>query len=85
MRIFWHQGGLHVHPDSKREGQLLAELFNGLKIGKPPELDGPTSSGQTSSGQDLADCIIGDHQIPPSSVVLNLNHKQTVIPIHKLR
>jgi hypothetical protein len=85
MRVFWHQGGLHVHPESKREGQLLAELFDHLKIGKPPELEGATSSGHTSGGQDLLDCIVGDYQIPPSGVVLESNHKQTVIPIHKLR
>ena len=85
MRVFWHQGGLHIHPESKREGQLLGELLNDLKVGRPPELDGPTTSGDTSSGQDLFDGIVRDHQVPPSSVVLNRDHKQTVIPIHKLR
>jgi hypothetical protein len=85
MRVFWHQGGLHVHPESKREGQLLTELFNCLKVGKPPELSGPTSSGQTSSGQDLADCIVVNHQIPPSSQVLTRNDKNPVIAINKLR
>lgn len=85
MRIFWHQGGLQVHPEGKREGQLLGELFKGLTVGRPPELDGPTSSGQTLGGQDLADCIVGDHQVSPSSEVLTRNNKQPVIAINKLR
>lgn len=85
MRIFWHQGGLHVHPESKREGQLLTELFDSLKMGKPPELSGPTSSGQTLGGQDLADCIVGDHQVSPSGQILARNDKNPVIAIDKLR
>jgi hypothetical protein len=85
MRVFWHQGGLHVHPESKREGQLLGELFNDLKVGKPPELDGPTCSGQTLGGQDLADFVVVNHQVLPSSEVLTRNNKQPVIAINKLR
>jgi hypothetical protein len=83
--VFWHQGGLHVHPESKREGQLLGELLNGLKVGKPPELDGPTTSGQSLGGQDLQDCLAGDHQILPSSNVLESHNKQTVVAINKVR
>ena len=85
MRIFWHQGGLQVHPESKREGQLLVELFDQLKVGKPPELEGATSSGHTLGGQDLLDCLVGDHEPLPSGKVLTPNNKQAVIPIHKLR
>ena len=85
MRVFWHQGGLHVQPEGKRESQLLGELLKVLKVERPPELDGPTSTGQTSGGQDLLDCLAVDHEIPPSSIVLNRDNKQTVVPINKLR
>ena len=85
MRVFWHQGGLHVHPESKREGQLLVELFDHLKVGKPPELSGATNSGHTSGGQDLLDCLVGNHEILPSGEVLEPHNKQTVISINKLR
>lgn len=85
MRIFWHQGGLHVHPESKREGQLLAELFDDLKFGKPPELERATSSGCTSGGQELLDALVGNHQILPSSDILQPHNKQTVVSINKLR
>ena len=85
MRVFWHQGGLHVHPESEREGQLLVELYDQLKIGKPLELSGAVSSGQTLGGQELLDCLSGDHQIFPSGNVLESHNKQTVVPINKLR
>lgn len=85
MRVFWHQGGLHIQPEGKRESHLLGELLKGLKVERPPEIDGPTCTGQTSGGQDLLDCLVVDHQVLPSGVVLQSDNKQTVVPINKLR
>jgi hypothetical protein len=38
MRIFWHEGGLHIHPESEREGRMLVEIVDRLKFEKPPEM-----------------------------------------------
>jgi hypothetical protein len=84
MKIFWHQGGLHVHPESKREGQTLAELLNHLTISKPPEAIASTGSGESSSGKDLFDSLTAEHQILPRGDAVKTTHKQSVVRINKL-
>ena len=52
MRIFWHEGGLHIQPESEREGRLLVELVSHLKFEKPPEMRDCIPGGETTSSRE---------------------------------
>ena len=84
MRIFWHEGGLHIHPESEHEGRMLVELVDRVKFEKPPEMQGFVSSGSSSSGECLFDRLVANHDVRPSGFSGKSHDKQTVIPIHKL-
>ncbi len=48
MRIFWHQGGLHVHPESKREAMKVEkEKFDAA----PCEIT-PSEAGASQEDKD---------------------------------
>lgn len=60
MRVFWWQGGLHIHPESDVETEAILVLLDALKPGKPPEFCGPPAQdvhhdklGQVERGLDL--------------------------------
>jgi len=36
MRIFWHQGGLRLEPETPEEVDALSVLISDLKLAKPP-------------------------------------------------
>ena len=85
MRIFWHNGGLQLSPESKRESELLNELLLNIKFERAPQMSGPSNAGQSSGGEDLLDFLVGNHRIAPSSLSRQTGNKDTVVPIHKLR
>ena len=85
MRVFWHDGGLQILPETPREGQLLVELLDKLKFGKPPEMLGSIPGGETtSSGESLYRSLVGNHQPSPSGFTGERDHKEHVIRIDKL-
>lgn len=45
MRIFWMQGGLHAEPENEVETEALLVLLSNLKYERPPEVDGPRTTG----------------------------------------
>lgn len=66
MRVFWHQGGLQLQPESKRETELLAELTKNIRFEEPPETQDCIPGGQTELGSDRAfECIVGGQQRGP--------------------
>jgi len=85
MRVFWYQGGLHVHPEDEHEGRLLSELFELVKFEKPPEMNGCSNEGSSSSCEELLNLVSAEHGIPPRGYTIKASDKNTVVPIHKLR
>jgi hypothetical protein len=85
MRIFWHGGGLHIHPETEREGRMLVELVEHLKFEKPPEMLYRTSSGTSSCCEDLFNSVGANHEISPSRNAGEAGNKNAVVSIHKLR
>ena len=85
MRVFWHEGGLHIHPESEHEGRMLVELVDHLKFEKPLEMQGFSGVGASSSCQELADCLIGNHEIPPSRLTCQPDNKKSVVRISERR
>jgi uncharacterized protein involved in type VI secretion and phage assembly len=85
MRVFWHEGGLHIHPESEHEGRMLVEIVDHMKFEKPPEMQVSNSSGSSSSCQELVDSLIGNHEVIPPSLTTQSNDKQPVVRIDKRR
>jgi hypothetical protein len=85
MRIFWHNGGLQLLPETKREGELLDELSRNVKFERPPETNGLSNLGESSGGEDVLDRLMGNHHALPSSSARKLGDKNAVISIQKLR
>lgn len=84
MRIFWHEGGLHVHPESEHEGRMLVELVERLKFEKPPEMQSCIPGGETSSSSEgLFGSLAVNHELRPSSLPSERDHEQHVISIRK--
>ena len=50
MRVFWWQGGLHAEPETDEERSALMTLWDGIKKGKPAEMEAPgfTGEGETT-------------------------------------
>ena len=85
MRIFWHEGGLHIHPESEHEGRMLVEIVDRLKFEKPPEMQVSNSSGSSSSCQELTNRLIGNHQVPPSSLATQSKDRHSIVRINERR
>ena len=85
MRVFWHQGGLHIHPESEHEGHLLVEIVDRMKFEKPPEMQVSNPSGSSLSCHELAGSLIGGHEVVPSSLTTQTNDKKPVIRINERR
>jgi hypothetical protein len=83
MRIFWHEGGLHIHPESEHEGRMLVDIVDRLKFEKPPEMQVTNASGSSSSCHELASSLIGSHEVIPPRFSREANNKQPVIRIDK--
>jgi len=83
MRVFWHNGGLRIHPESEHEGRMLVDIIDRLKFEKPPEMQVNNSSGSSLSCQELASSLIGSHEVVPPSLTGKTNNKQSVIRINK--
>lgn len=83
MRVFWHEGGLHIHPESEHEGRMLVDIVDGLKFEKPPEMQVSNSGGNTSSCQELTDCLIGNHEVVPPRLTAQAKNQQSVVRIDK--
>lgn len=85
MRIFWHEGGLHVQPENENEGQALVALVNNLKFGKPPGMLNCIPGGEAESGSDkLLELLMGDHEPRPRGLSGETHHEQRVVAINKL-
>jgi hypothetical protein len=79
MRIFWHQGGLHIEPEGENERNLLVEIVRNLKVGKPPEMQRRISGGCSESGsEDLFEALAGDHKAIPSSFTSQSHDKKHI-------
>ncbi len=83
MRVFWHQGGLHIEPESDQERKALVTLVDNAKFGKPPGTSIPGGVSELGSDQ-LFEAVVGDHQARPRSLSSNPKHKQFIVPINKL-
>jgi len=84
MRIFWHNGALTIQPESEREGQLLGELSQNLKFGRPSGMQNRIPSGETpSSGEGLFERIVTHHEARPSGLTGKRNDKQHIVAIDK--
>jgi len=84
MRIFWHNGSLMIEPESKREGDLLAELAENLKLGRPSGMQNRIPCGDTPSGSEgLYGALITHHEAGPSGLTSERNDQQHVIAINK--
>lgn len=84
MRIFWHNGGVHVMPENDEESKLLCKLTENLKMEKPPEMQYCIPSGDTPSGDGLFELVVGNEQTSPSGLSGKTNHKKQVICINEL-
>lgn len=84
MRIFWHDGGLQILPESAREAHLLVELVDQLKFGKPPEMRESIPGGETtSSSEGLFSSLSCNHELGPSSLSCESHDKKHVVSIRK--
>jgi hypothetical protein len=85
MRVFWHEGGLHIHPESEHEGRMLVEIVDRLKFEKPPEMQVSNSSGSSLSCDDLVGSLIGNHEVVPMGLTAQTDDKKPVIRINERR
>lgn len=84
MRVFWHNGGLVIEPESEREGQLLTELAENLKFGRPSGMQNRIPSGcSSSSSEELFNAVVGDHETSPSCLTSKRHDKQHVVAINE--
>ena len=83
MRIFWHQGGLHLEPESEQERDALVILVANAKFGKSPGTVIPSGSSELGGDQFL-DAITGNHKAGPRSLPSKANNQQHVVTIDKL-
>ena len=81
MRIFWHQGGLHIEPQSDDEPQALVGLLE--SVGTEPKPEMRTGSGSSELGSDgLLDAVVCDHEITPRRFARKSCDKDTVVAIN---
>lgn len=85
MRVFWYNGGLHIEPESKSETDLLSRVVKSLRFEEPPKLGANSDGLPVLSGQDALELLIGNQQPTKSGVQRQQIHKQSVIPIRKVR
>lgn len=85
MRVFWHEGGLHIHPESEHEGRLLVEIVDRMKFEKPPEMQVRNPSGSSLSCDELAGSLIGSHEVVPVGLTTQTNDKNPIIRINERR
>jgi hypothetical protein len=83
MRIFWHQGGLHIEPEGESERNLLVEIVQNLKVGKPPEMQRRIPSGCSASGsEDLFKALVANHEASPSSLPTQSHDEKQVVGVN---
>lgn len=82
MKVSWHQGGLHIHPENEREGRVLSDLFGCLAPLHARHIDG-TGSGESSTCEELLNYSVANHQILPRRNAIKSSHKKPVIVINK--
>jgi hypothetical protein len=83
MRVFWHNGALMIEPESDREGQLLTELAGNIKFGRPSGMQNRIPSGEASSGEELLNRLVSNHETVPRCTA-DSHHKKHVVSINKL-
>jgi hypothetical protein len=84
MRVFWHNGGLMIEPENKREEELLIELAGNLSFGKPSGMQNRIPSGDTPSGSEgLFERIGTDHETRPRGLTSKSNDKKHIVAIDK--
>ena len=63
MRIFWHQGGLHIEPEGDRERAALVEIVENVKFGKAPEMQQRIPGGCSElGGEEFFEAVVGNHE-----------------------
>ncbi len=80
MRIFWHQGGLHIEPEGDKERVALAALTENITFGRPAGTVIPAGESELGS-EHLFERLIGDHQNSPGGLPGKPNDKKHVISI----
>lgn len=83
MRIFWHQGGLHIEPEGDQERVALATLVDNVSFGMPQGTIIPSGASELG-GDQLFEAVAGNHEAGPRSFASKGHHKQHVISINKL-
>jgi hypothetical protein len=58
MRVYWHQAGIHVLPESDAEREALLLIWESIKRGKPPELDIHHLGTGKSAGTPLGGSVV---------------------------
>jgi hypothetical protein len=85
MKVFWHQGGLQIQPESEKETKLIADLLACIQFEEPETSPRKTASGVSGSSlscEELFDSIVSNRQVLPGGLPLKPRDKQAVIPIH---
>jgi hypothetical protein len=75
MRVFWHQGGLHIQPQTDDETQALIRLLD--MAGTEPEPEAQTGSGSSELGSDG----LLDDEIAPRRFTRKPSNEDAVIII----
>jgi hypothetical protein len=84
MRAFWHNGGLHILPESKADSELLCSFSDAIGVGKSLGMRNCIPKGDCQSGDGLFELLVGNKQACPSGNSGKLDHEKQVICINKL-
>jgi hypothetical protein len=80
MKVFWHQGGLHIEPESDRERSALVTLTENMKLYEPPRTIQRANSGSGQLGSDLLE-VLGCHDVGVRPIPGDLNDKNPVVGV----
>lgn len=86
MRIFWHQSGLHLAPESEADQCLLVRLSETtFRWGHSDrhKSSGPGESTTNLGGQELFDLVARDQKISPGSLAGEPDNKKAIIGINE--
>ena len=83
MRIFWHQGGLHIEPEGERERAALVEIVENVRFGKPPEMRQRIPGGCSElGGEEFFEAVVGNHEASPSGNASECSDEKHIVGIN---
>lgn len=80
MKIFWHQGGIHIEPETDNEMDALITISASIEMEEPLLTKCFASSGSGESGSDFLKTI-GCHDIGKSPTMRHFNDKNSVVAV----